>query len=69
MSKAASELAGLTGLGEDQCRMAIRAAYVQNQQPSRSQQQHLPSRSSRLARLGWMAASLVITQTEPCQRR
>jgi hypothetical protein len=29
----------------------------------------LPSRSSRLAHLGWMAASLVITQTETCQRR
>jgi hypothetical protein len=29
----------------------------------------LPSRSSRLAHLGWMAASLVITQAETCQRR
>jgi hypothetical protein len=29
----------------------------------------LLSRSSRLAHLGWMAASLVITQTETCQRR
>jgi hypothetical protein len=29
----------------------------------------LPSRSSQLAHLGWMAASLVIMQTETCQRR